>query len=226
MRLWITRTRPAARDTADRLAALGHDPVIAPLLAVRVLAGESPVPAHASLAFTSRNAVAAWAGLSSDRALAVFCVGDATAEAARAVGFTDVHSASGDAGALAALIRDAAPGPVLIPGPTRPAADLAALVGPDVPVQPRAVYETVEAEIAAPSPIDGILFHSARAAGAFARSHAASAPGRIAFALSEAVAEPLLSLGFAEVRIAARPDEDALLDTLGPETLGKPPGPV
>ena len=226
MRLWITRTRPAARDTADRLAALGHDPVIAPLLAVRVLAGEGPAPAHAALAFTSRNAVAAWAGLSPDRALPVFCVGDATAEAARAVGFSDVHSASGDARALAALIRDAAPGPVLVPGPTRPAADLTALVGPDVPVLPHAVYETVEADITAPGQIDGILFHSARAAGAFARRHAASAPGRIAFALSDAVAEPLRALGFVEVRIAARPDEEALLDTLHPETLGKPPRPV
>ena len=226
MRLWITRTRPAARDTADRLAALGHDPVIAPLLAVRVLPADSPVPDHAALAFTSRNAVAAWAGLSPDRALPVFCVGDATAEAARAVGFIDVHSASGDARAMAALIRDAAPGPVLVPGPARPAADLAALVGPDVPVLPRAVYETVEADIAAPVPVDGILFHSARAAVAFSRRHAASAPGRIAFALSEAVAEPLRALGFAEVRIAARPDEGALLDTLQPEPLGKPPGPV
>lgn len=226
MRLWITRTRPAARDTADRLAALGHDPVIAPLLAVRVLTPESPVPAHAALAFTSRNAVAAWAGLSPDRALPVFCVGDATAEAARAVGFTDVLSASGDARALAALIQCETPGPVLVPGPARPAADLAALIGPDVPVLPRAVYETVEADIAAPAPFDGILFHSARAAGAFAHRHAASAPGRIALALSEAVAEPLMALDFTDVRIAARPDEDALLDTLRPETLGKPPGPV
>ena len=226
MRLWITRTRPAARDTADRLAALGHDPVIAPLLAVRVLAGEAPAPAHAALAFTSRNAVAVWAGISPDRALPVFCVGDATAEAARAVGFSDVHSASGDATDLAALIRHAAPCPVLVPGPARPAADLNALVGPDVPVLPHAVYETVEADIAAPAPVDGILFHSARAAGAFARRHAASAPGRIAFALSDAVAEPLRALGFVEVRIAARPDEEALLDTLHPETLGKPPRPV
>lgn len=226
MRLWITRTRPAARDTADRLAALGHDPVIAPLLAVRVLGGEGPVPAHAALAFTSRNAVAVWAGISPARSLPVFCVGDATAEAARSVGFTDVRSASGDARALANLIREAAPGPVLVPGPARPAADLAALVGPRVSVAPRAVYETVETDIAAPGPVDGILFHSARAAGAFARLHADFAPGRIALALSEAVAEPLRALGFSSVRTAARPDEDALLDTLRPETLGKPPGPV
>lgn len=226
MRLWITRTRPAARDTADRLAALGHEPVIAPLLAVRVLELDTPVPAHRALAFTSRNTVAVWAGITPGRALPVFCVGDATAEAARAVGFRHVHSASGDARDLAALIREAAPGPVLAPGPARPAADLAALVGPGVSVMPRAVYETVETDITAPAPVDGILFHSARAATAFARNHAASAPGRIALALSDAVAEPLLASGFAEVRVAARPDEDALLDTLGPETLGKPPGPV
>lgn len=226
MRLWITRTEPAAHDTAARLSALGHDPVIAPLLVVRTPGSGSLVPDHAALAFTSRNAVAVWAGLSPGRALPVFCVGDATAEAARAVGFTDVRSASGNATDLAALIRREATGPVLVPGPARPAADLAALVGPAVRVMPRAVYETVETGIPAPSPVEGILFHSARAAAAFASRHAASAPGRIALALSDAVAEPLRALGFVEVRVAARPDEDALLDTLDPETLGKPPGPV
>ena len=228
MRLWLTRTEPGAPDTAARLAARGHDPVVAPLLVVRALSSDSadPVPTHAALAFTSRNAVAVWAAIRLDRAPPVFCVGDATAEAARAVGFTDVRSASGDARALATLIRDAAAGPVLVPGPTRPAADLAALVGPDVTVLPRAVYETVEADSAAPGPIDGILFHSARAAAAFARNHAASAPGRIALALSDAVAEPLMALGFAGVHIAARPDEDSLLDALDAQTLGKPPRPV
>ena len=226
MRLWITRTEPAARDTADRLAARGHDPVIAPLLRVRALPLDAPVPDHAALAFTSRNAVAVWSGLSADRGLPVFCVGDATAEAARAAGFLRVQSASGDAADLAALIRREASGRVLVPGPACPAADLAALVGPDVPIHLLPVYETVETDVDAPDPVDGILFHSARAARTFARHHAAAAPGRVAFALSDAVAEPLRVLGFAEVRIAARPDEDALLDTLEPETLGKLPGPV
>jgi len=226
MRLWITRTAPAARDTADRLSALGHDPVVAPLLTVRAVAHDAPVPAHVALAFTSRNAVAVWADLSPARGLPVLCVGDATADAARAAGFTDVRSAAGDATDLAALIRREAAGPVLVPGPARPAADLAALAGPTVPVLPLVVYETVEADLAAPTGIDGVLFHSARAATAFARRHAATALGRTAFALSDAVAEPLLPLGFAGVRIAARPDQDALLDTLRPETLGKPPRPV
>lgn len=226
MRLWVTRTAPAAHETAARLAALGHTPLVAPLLVVRPLPLTDPAPDHAALAFTSRNAVVLWAGLGPQRNLPVFCVGDATAEAARAAGYTDVHSASGGVQELAALIRLEAPGPVLAPGPDRPAADLSALVGPDTPVHMLAVYDTVEADDPAPAAFDGVLFHSPRAATAFANRHAGTAPGRLAFAMSPAVAAPLEALGFSGVRIAARPDEQALIDTLDAQTLGKPPRPV
>lgn len=226
MRLWVTRTAPAAHETAARLAALGHTPLVAPLLVVRPLPLTDRVPTHAALAFTSRNAVVLWSPNDPDRSRPVFCVGDATAEAARAAGYTDVHSASGDVRDLAVLIRSETPGPILVPGPARPAADLAALVGGDTPVHPLAVYETVEADDPAPVAFDGVLFHSPRAAAAFADRHAGTAPGRLAFAMSPAVAAPLEALGFSGVRIAARPDEQALIDTLDAQTLGKPPRPV
>lgn len=226
MRLWVTRTAPAAHETAARLAALGHTPVVVPLLVVRALPLTDRVPTHAALAFTSRNAVVLWSGQDPDRSRPVYCVGDATADAARAAGYTDVHSASGDVRDLAALIRPDAPGPVLAPGPARLAADLAALVGSETPVHTLAVYETVEANDPPPDAFDGVLFHSPRAAAAFADRHAGTASGRLAFAMSPAVAAPLEALGFSEVRIAARPDEQALIDTLDAQTLGKPPRPV
>ncbi len=226
MRLWVTRTAPAAHETAARVAALGHTPLVAPLLVVRPLPLTGPVPDHAVLAFTSRNAVVLWSAHDPDRTRPVYCVGDATAEAARAAGYTDVHSASGDVRDLAALIRPDAAGAVLAPGPASPAADLAAQVGGDTPVHTLAVYETVEADDLAPDAFDGVLFHAPRAAAAFAQRHAGTAPGRLAFAMSPAVAAPLGALGFSGVRVAARPDEQALIDTLDAQTLGKPPHPV
>ena len=37
--VWITRAQPGAAATAERVRALGHEPLVAPLLAVRLLEG-------------------------------------------------------------------------------------------------------------------------------------------------------------------------------------------
>ena len=36
-RIWVTRAQPGADATAERVRALGHDALVAPLLAVRAL---------------------------------------------------------------------------------------------------------------------------------------------------------------------------------------------
>ncbi|MBK1970712.1 uroporphyrinogen-III synthase, partial [Brevundimonas diminuta] len=118
-RVWVTRAEPGAARTADRLTALGFTPITAPLLTLEPLPGALdavPAPAAvAALALTSPNGVEAFAPLISRfRRHPVFAVGDATAEAARAAGFADVRSASGDIHALAHLIAaEAPPGPLL-----------------------------------------------------------------------------------------------------------------
>ena len=94
-RVWVTRAQPGADRTADRLLALGYVPVVLPLLALEAIFQPNPDLSDVwALAFTSRNAVTAFAPLTPDRALPVFAVGDATAEAARAAGFADVRSAA------------------------------------------------------------------------------------------------------------------------------------
>src|SRR5579864_1783939 len=91
---WVTRAQPAAEATAERLRALGVEPLVEPLLAVRPITGASvDLTGAAAIAFTSANAVAAFAALSGDRSLPAFVVGDATAAAARAIGFERVTSA-------------------------------------------------------------------------------------------------------------------------------------
>jgi uroporphyrinogen-III synthase len=215
----VTRAEPGAGRTAGRLEQLGFEAVVAPLLAIRPLAPAEPdLAGVAALAFTSRNGVAAFAALTTRRDRPVFAVGDATAEAARAHGFETVTSAGGAMGDLAALLRDTGPaGRVLVPGAREPAGDLAALLaGSACEAVPLAVYEAIETGARAPGAYDAVLIQSPRAG----RTLAATAPagglaGRVAVAISEAAAQPLSGLGFDEVRIATRPNEDAVLQALG-----------
>ena len=216
-RVWVTRARPGADSTAERLATLGFTPVLAPLLAIRPLDARPDLTGVQALAFTSRNAVQVFAELLGDRAPPVFAVGDATAASAREAGFHDVRSAGGDLHALAALIRAEGAGlSILHPCAAEPAGDLAALVGDTARVTPLAVYEAVETDATAPEVWDAVLIHSPRAARALAaRLSAQDARGRIAVVISSAAATRLSVRGLAEIRIAAAPTEDALLAALG-----------
>jgi uroporphyrinogen-III synthase len=215
MKVWITRARPGAEATAARLTARGFTAVIGPLLDVRPLSPTIDLTGIQALAFTSRNGVAAFARLSDDRSLPVFSVGDATARGAREAGFVTIRSAEGDLSALAALIRAEASGlTILSPTAAEPAGDLAALVGTIACVRAVAVYETTETATGGPDAWDTVLIHSPRAARALSAGSPPCA-GRLAVAISPAAASPLVDLGFAEVRIAKAPTEDALLDALG-----------
>lgn len=226
-RVWVTRAEPGAARTADRLTALGSTPIVVPLLTLAPLPGAldaAPEPdAVASLALTSPNGVEAFAPLIPRfRDHPVFAVGDATAEAARAAGFADVRSAAGDIHALARLIAAEAPlGPLLAPGAREPAGDLPALL-PDRPVQRLPVYAAFETHAPAPATFDAVMLHSPRAARALAADlPRAASSGRIAICISEAAATPLHPFDFAQIRIAAAPDEPAMLSA-----LGKPAAPV
>jgi len=92
-RVWVTRAEPGAARTAVRLTALGFEPLVAPVLAIRPLSPAIDLTDIAALAFTSVNGVAAFAARTPERDRPVFTVGDATAQAARDAGFTDVRSA-------------------------------------------------------------------------------------------------------------------------------------
>ncbi|AYG94680.1 uroporphyrinogen-III synthase [Brevundimonas naejangsanensis] len=226
-RVWVTRAEPGAARTADRLAALGFTPIVAPLLTLAPLPGAldaAPTPESvAVLALTSPNGVEAFAPLIPRfRDHPVFAVGDATAQAARAAGFADVRSAAGDIHALARLIAaEAPPGPLLAPGAREPAGDLPALL-PGRPVQRLPTYAAFETHAPAPGAFDAVMLHSPRAARALAADLPRPASsGRVAICISEAAAAPLRPFDFAEIRIAAAPDEPAMLSA-----LGKPPAPV
>lgn len=218
MRLWVTRTRPGAEATAARLAQMGHEAVIAPVLDYEVIP-HAPLDLSraTAIAFTSQNAVSAFADLTVRRDLPVYAVGEATAAAARAIGFAEVHSADGAAGDLVDLILRHKPvGEVVWPGPVEPAADLVALLGAGgIAASLQPVYRTVERSEAVPEGIDGILVHSPRAARAIASLVApALAEGLFVLTISDAAAVPLAKLPFSRVAVAPRPNETDLLDLL------------
>jgi uroporphyrinogen-III synthase len=223
--LWITRAQPGAAATADRVRALGPEPVVEPLLEVRPIADAViDLAGVSALVFTSANAVAAFAERSKDRSLRVFAVGDATATAARAERFASVLSAQGDVKALAAALfarRRDLTGVVYYLAAAEPSQDLAgALEAVGLKVRQTALYETVAR---APSDalaerlprIDGVLLHSAKAArelAAYLKTH--PAPHLRAFCISPQVARALGRAALASKASAAEPNEAALLALL------------
>lgn len=218
-RIWVTRAEPGASATARRLRALGRHPLVSPVLEVRPLDAPIDLEGAAALAFTSANAVRAFAARKQERALPVFAVGEATARAARDAGFAAVETADGDVAALARLITARRPGLVLNPTAAEPAADLAALLAPEgVAVRTAALYETVPAEpaeaLASLDAISTVLVHSPKAARRLAELLDAAALARLDFAcISEAAARPLAETG-ANARFAPFPTEAALLKLL------------
>lgn len=88
-RVLVLRPEPGASATAERARGMGLDPVRVPLFAVEPVAWRSPEPAEFDgLLLTSANAVRhGGSGLAHLRALPVYAVGAATADAARAAHF-------------------------------------------------------------------------------------------------------------------------------------------
>ena len=224
-RIWITRAEPGASRTAQRLRAMGHHPVVAPLLAIQPLKDVRlpDLSAFAALAFTSPNGVEAFARLTDQgRDLPTFCVGDATRDSALAHGFNKATSARGDIHALADLIRTSGtPGPLLAPGAREPAGDLAALL-PALNLTRLPVYAAVETHTPVPADIDTILIHSPRAARALASTLTADqASSYRLLTISDAATAPISGFNFKEIHISSHPSETSLLTP-----LGKPAGAV
>lgn len=168
----------------------------------------------------------------------MLAVGEATAEEARARGFTAVIAAEGDAAALAALVAerlDPAAGPLLLAVGAGYALDLAAaLRRRGFRVLRRIAYTAEPAGILPAAARDALgrgevvaaLFFSPRSAEcAMAAFRAAGLPDACtrdleALAISPrvaaAAARAAAPSGWRAVRIAARPDQGSLLDLLGP----------
>lgn len=220
MRVAITRPIEQARATAERVRDRGGEPAIAPLLELEPRDFDADVAGAQALLFTSANAVRAFAARNPSRNVLVLAVGDATAESARAAGFSCAVSADGDVAAMiekAKSALDPKGGRLIHFSGEHVAGDLVgALAAAGFRAERRIAYG-MRAARALPAafsePLDSVLFYSARAAQAF---HAHGAPGArrlVAACLSDAVAAAAGS-GWRRVVVAPAPRESALLDAL------------
>jgi uroporphyrinogen-III synthase len=236
LRILVTRPEAAARCTADRLAAMGHEPVILPLtqtlpLPLGSAAPKDSVAAAAAVAITSANALrnAPPALIASLAALPCHAVGEKTAQAARAAGFAHVETGPGDAASLAGSIAPSLAGKALVYLCGRlgfPAFE-AKLAAAGVQVHALESYDTVpiaytDGAIAGPlggRPVDAVLLYSATAADAvlamMSRVALTALFGKADYlCLSPRVAARLAALDQRHVTVAPRPDEPALLALL------------
>jgi len=231
--LWVTRPAADARGLAAALRAMGHHPVVEPLLTIVSLGGPPPDLAGVqALLATSANGVRAFAARSPERGLPLLAVGDATARAAGQAGFARVESASGDVDALAELARrllDPAAGAVLHIAASERAGDLAGALGAGGFAYRRAVLyqarpaEALSAELAAlirGGRLDGVLVFSPRTGTTLVRllrqtGLADAAAGLDLFCLSTAVADAAAALQWRRVIVAEEPTQPSLLDMVG-----------
>jgi uroporphyrinogen-III synthase len=235
MHLLVTRPGADAERTAATLRRRGHAVIPAPLLAIEPVThaawGEGP---YAAVLLTSANAARALAQHPRRAALAAlpaFTVGRRTAEAAAEAGFCRVESADGGWRELVRLVADRLGGTgarlVYLAAEERAGDVAGALVAHGLAVETVVIYRAVADPAAAEAlraaldraPLDGVLHYSRRSAQTFLA--AARTAGCLAaalalphFCLSAEVAAPLRAAGAATVRVAARPDEAALLELL------------
>lgn len=226
LNVWITRAEPGAAATAERVAAQGFRPRVAPLLRISAIE-DVQIDLHgvAALAFTSANGVRAFAERDATRDIKVFAVGGGTAEAAKAAGFRQVYFSDGDVGALATRIaarKAELRGSILHPGAVEPAGDLVGdLAKAGVEARAVALYEALlvapPAEfLAALAELDVVLLHSPRAAKALAGVlRGRDAAHLRLLCLSPSVAKPVARTKVREVIRAPFPIEAALLNLIG-----------
>ncbi|WP_165793563.1 uroporphyrinogen-III synthase [Hyphococcus luteus] len=149
-RVIVTRPEPDAGAFAGLCRAHGFEPIVSPVMAIEIEKTTPDLSGAGALAFTSANGVRAFAANSGARDLPVFAVGQATAEAAKAAGFADIHVAGGDVDSLAEHIasekESAGTGVLHIAGEAR-AGDLVALLEKSgIPARRQTLYRAVPAE--------------------------------------------------------------------------------
>jgi uroporphyrinogen-III synthase len=233
MRLLVTRPEPDAERTAAALRARGHDVVVAPVLRIEPVAAEFGAGPFAGVIMTSANAAEAIAvhpRLAELTPLPVFAVGARTGNAARQAGFAAVASADGGwtklVRLIAAQVRGRGARLLYLAAEDRSGDVAGALADSGLVVETVVLYRAVaipgfarefQSALHAGS-LDGVLHYSRRSAQAFVAG--ATAAGLLPtvqkvrhYCLTVEVALPLETAG-ARVRIAARPEEAALIELL------------
>jgi uroporphyrinogen-III synthase len=236
VRLLVTRPQEDGERTAAVLRARGHAVLVAPLLRIVPLAaadlGLGPYAAVLTTSVNAARALAQHARIDELRGLPLYTVGRRSADVARAAGFAAVHSADGDVHDLVALVARRLAGaaaPLLYLAGEDRTADLTEELGRHgLTARTAVIYRAAAAErfpaaaaqAIAAGDLDGVLHYSRRSAAAFVHCSSAASLSEQSlrlthYCLSAQVAAPLIDAGAATIRLAARPDEEALLERVG-----------
>ena len=225
----VTRAEPGASETAARLEAMGVQALVSPVLSVQTDPSVAlPDLSNVSgLVFTSANGVRALVERSAERTLAAWCVGPATAKAAREAGFGQVFESAGNAVDLANYIAahtTPEPKPLLHVANAAAKGDLKATLeelGFKVTFAP--LYAMQPASALAPGAASAleaehgciVLIHSAKGAERFATlTRDVSLQNTVAVAISDAALAPLATLPLTARYSATSPNEDGLFTAL------------
>ncbi|WP_025658177.1 uroporphyrinogen-III synthase [Rhizobium sp. IBUN] len=235
MRVLVTRPQHSGERTAKRLRELGHEPILLPLShpvhdANEALRGLSTT--KGSIAITSAETIRALAAHDAELAVhlarPVFAVGEATAEEARAIGFSSVTASGGSGAELAETIAKKASGPVLyLAGSPRAETfeKRASEIGLRITVaecyrmEPTPIAPSTLHSIFAHQRPEAILFFSRQTAEDFFRAaepqmRPDQADGIRLLCLSKSVGEAVPASLRGAVSIAAMPEERSLLSLL------------
>jgi uroporphyrinogen-III synthase len=242
MRALVTRPREEAATLAAALATRDIEALVEPLMQVHYRASEAlDLAGVQAILCTSANGVRALVRASSERGVALFAVGDATAARARAEGFTTVESAAGDVTDLvrltAARLRPQ-DGVVLHVAGSVVAGELCgALRAAGFAAETRVLYEARPTAALSRAAVDALrteaidfaLFFSPRTAAIFARL--AGIAGVVeccakvaALSISAAADAALADLPWLDRRVAERPNQAALLNLLDRVLAERAPG--
>jgi len=221
----VLMTRP--RPSAERFVALLSDAcrekidiIFSPLIEIAPLAVNLENDGAAGVIFTSANAVAAVANVFPGAGRPAYCVGRTTTEAADRAGWT-AHFAGHNAGELVEnLMRDGGVTPLVHLRGRHTRGDIAGrLTKAGTPVQDRVVYDQILLPLS-PEAVAAIKRAETIVAPIFSPRTARHFAGQIqnagkchVVALSQAVADPLKTCGFAEIRVAGQPDAASLAET-------------
>jgi len=208
--IWITRTQPAAQESAKAWRVAGFEPLVLPLLDVHSI-DHDVLPEDVVVLFTSKNGVTHFNG-SAQRAI---CVGDATAEKARAAGYRDVVSVDGTSADVTDWVRRN----------IKPSQAVCHVSGWHVRGQITEdlrdsgydasrlkVYRSFPVEVWPQGDVDSVVLYSPLAAQTFAKNASGKDVATLSvLCLSAAVAQELDGLTVQCIEIADLPREESLI---------------
>ncbi|MGE0281681.1 MAG: uroporphyrinogen-III synthase [Rhizobiaceae bacterium] len=230
-RVLVTRPEPEASKTAEQLKMLGFEPLVLPLTTTGATPDQTVATGVDAVVVTSSNALryASPELLAALVAKPCFAVGDKTAEQARAAGFGSTVSAKGDADALAQLVlrQTAAEARIAyLCGVVRRPEFESTVVGSGRTIIPVETYDTRRVDYSDAmlkkafrhAGVDAALIYSAESASALSRLSekpivADRLSGALFCCLSARVAAAL-DIESSRIRIAERPEQQALFDVL------------